>query len=294
MSDAARAWTVLDLLRWTADFFAKRGIDSARLDAELLLASALGSDRLRLYLDFEKPVHAEERARFRELVRRRAEERVPVAQLVGRKEFWSLPLRVTPDVLVPRPETETLVELALQRFPERDGELRVLDLGTGSGALALALASERPKARVLATDVSAAALAVAAGNARELGLDDRVRFAEGSWGEAAAGERFDLVVSNPPYLPASRPDAERPPELAHEPQGALLAGPDGLDAYRALAPALPDLLAAEGVVLLEIDPAGADAVPDLLRAAGLSALRVHPDLAGRARVVEARPAGGMG
>src|SRR5262245_36077826 len=167
---AARTWTVLELLRWTQGHFASRGIDSARLDAECLLAHALASDRLRLYLDFEKPVEAEERARFRELVRRRADERIPVAQLTGRKEFWSLSFEVTPDVLVPRPETETLVAWALDALRERGREWRVLDVGTGSGALAVALARELPKARIVASDVSEAALAVARRNAGTHGV----------------------------------------------------------------------------------------------------------------------------
>ena len=197
---ANKTWTILELLRWTTDHFAKQGIETARLDAECLLAFALGVDRLRLYVEFDKPLAAGERSGFRELVRRRADERVPVSQLVGRKEFWSLSLAVTKDVLTPRPETETLVEAALELAPERDAELQILDIGTGSGAVALALASERPKARVTATDVSAAALAVARANAERLELAGRVRFVAGSLFEPVAGERFDLVVSNPPYL----------------------------------------------------------------------------------------------
>jgi release factor glutamine methyltransferase len=175
-----RTWTVLDLLRWTTDYFAKREVETPRLDAECLLAFALGVDRMRLYLDFDKPASPGERDAFRELVRRRADERVPVAQLVGGKEFWSLPLLVTADVLSPRPETETLVAAALERLPERDTDARILEIGTGSGAVALAIAHERPRARITATDVSPAALKVAERNARELGLEDRIEFAEGS------------------------------------------------------------------------------------------------------------------
>jgi release factor glutamine methyltransferase len=195
-----KSWTVLELLRWTTAHFAAKGIESARLDAELLLASTLGCERLRLYLDFEKPVAAEERARFRALVRRRGEERVPVAYLTGVREFWSLPLSVTPDVLIPRPDTETLVAAVLARRPEREAPLAVLDIGTGSGAIALALAVERPRAMVTASDLSEAALAVARQNAEALGLSERVRLLTGDVFAPVEGERFDVIASNPPYV----------------------------------------------------------------------------------------------
>ena len=294
---ADRSWTVLDLLRWTTQYFAERGIETPRLDAECLLAFALDCDRLRLYVDYEKPVEETERARFRELVRGRAGDRVPVALLTGRREFWSLPLRVSRDVLVPRPETETLVATALEFVPDRDAEVAVLDVGTGSGAIALAIASERAKARITATDLSAAALAVARGNADALGLSDRVRFLEGSLfepflmtGGLRGGERFDLVVSNPPYV-AERDGAELPPELRHEPASALFAGPDGTDVLRAIAARVGDVLAPGGAVLVELDPRQAGAMRAWLGEAGLVAIEVHRDVAGRQRVVSARKDG---
>ena len=292
-----RSWTVLDLLRWTTQHFAERGIETPRLDAECLLAFALDCDRLRLYVDYEKPVDETERARFRELVRARGGDRVPVALLTGRREFWSLPLRVTRDVLVPRPETETLVATALEHVPDRDAEVAVLDVGTGSGAIALAIASERAKVRITATDLSAAALAVARGNAEALGLADRVRFLEGSLfepflmtGGLRAGERFDLVVSNPPYV-AERDAAGLPPELRHEPAAALFAGPDGTDVLRAIAARVGEVLAPGGAVLVELDPRQAGAMSAWLREAGLVAIDVHRDVAGRQRVVSARKDG---
>jgi release factor glutamine methyltransferase len=286
-----RVWTVLDLLRWTTDHFASRGIDTPRLDAEVLLAYALECDRLRLYLEYEKPVEEPERARFRELVQRRADERIPVALLTGTREFWSLSFEVTPDVLVPRPETETLVTAALERLPDAEAELRVLDVGTGSGAVALALASERPKARVVATDISAAALAVAGRNAERLGLADRVAFAEGDLFEPLAGERFDLVISNPPYI--GRGEAESlAPELRHEPESALYAGADGLEVLRRLVAEASDHLEAGGVLALEIDPRQAPALLQLCTDAGLRDVRVHRDLAGRERAVSALAGGG--
>ncbi len=289
MSSAAapRSWTVLELLRWTTQHFADRGIETPRLDAECLLAFALGCDRLRLYVDFEKPIDETERARFRELVRERGSERVPVALLTGRREFWSLPLRVTRDVLVPRPDTETLVAAALACIPDRDAEIAVLDVGTGSGAIALAIASERKKAHVTATDISAAALAVAAENAESFALADRVRFLEGSLFEPVADERFDVIVSNPPYV-AEGDRESLPPELRHEPASALFAGPDGTDVLRALAAQVADRLAPGGAVLVELDPRQVDAVRGWFASAGLVSIEVHRDAAGRQRVVSAR------
>ena len=285
-----RVWTVLDLLRWTTDHFASRGIDTPRLDAEVLLAYALECDRLRLYVEYEKPVEEPDRARFRALVQRRADERIPVALLTGTREFWSLSFEVTPDVLVPRPETETLVTAALERLPDAEAELRVLDVGTGSGAVALALATERPKARVVATDLSGAALAVAGRNAERLGLADRVAFAEGDLFEPLAGERFDLVISNPPYIGRGEADSLAP-ELRHEPESALYAGADGLEVLRRLVAETSDHLEAGGVLALEIDPRQAPALLQLCTDAGLRDVRVHRDLAGRERAVSALAGG---
>jgi len=288
------SWTVLDLLRWTTQHFSERGIETPRLDAECLLAFALDCDRLRLYVDYEKPVEENERARFRDLVRERGTLRVPVALLTGRREFWSLPLRVSRDVLVPRPDTETLVAAALDCIPDRDAEVAVLDVGTGSGAIALAIASERAKARVTATDISAAALAVARENAEALALADRVRFLEGSLfepfsitGGLRGGETFDLIVSNPPYV-AERDRATLPPELRHEPASALFAGPDGTDVLRAIAAQVGAVLAPGGSVLVELDPRQVDVICGWFREAGLARIEVHRDAAGRQRVVSAR------
>lgn len=279
-------WTVLDLLRWTTEHFAGKGIDTPRLDAECLLARALGTDRLRLYLDFEKPVLPAERDVFRELVRRRGGERVPVAQLLGEKEFWSLTLRVTPDVLVPRPDTETLVQAVLDALPA-DSSSRILDLGTGSGAVALALAHERPAAVITATDVSQEALKIAQENAEKLGVADRIRFLAGDGLDPVRGERFDWIVSNPPYVAETARDG-LPPELAHEPPGALFAGPDGMALLDRLIREAPDALAPGGGLALEHDPGQAEAVGSRCREAGLSRVVTHRDLGGRLRVTVAR------
>jgi len=285
-----RTWTVLDLLRWTTEHFQSRGIDGARLDAECLLAHALDTERLQLYLDFDKPVLPFVRARFRELVKRRANERVPVALLTGRREFWSLPLRVTPDVLVPRPETETLVEVALRLLPDRESTARILDVGTGCGAIALALAKERPKARITATDISAPALVVAGENAAELGFESRIRLLAGDGFEPVRGERFDLIASNPPYL-SRREEPALPPELAHEPREALFAGGEGTELLRRIASGARDLLDLGGALVVEVTPQQAPEMTEWLMSAGFTRPECHCDLAGRVRVVSAERGG---
>lgn len=285
-SGGGKSWTVLELLRWTTSHFASRGIETSRLDAEVLLAFALGVERIRLYVDFEKPVTTNDRAVFRELVKRRADAREPVSHLVGCREFWSLDITVTPDVLTPRSDTETLVTAALELLPDTATGCspRVLDVGTGSGAIALAIASERPDAHVVATDVSLAALEVARANASKLDLADRVDFREGSLFAPVAGERFDLIVSNPPYLAEVRRE-KLPPELAHEPELALFAGHDGLEVLRALVGGVSEVLAPKGAAAFELSSEQAPVVEDLLRAEGFTDVRCHRDLAQRKRVV---------
>jgi release factor glutamine methyltransferase len=286
-----RSWTELELLQWTTDHFSQRGIEGPRLDAEVLLAHALEVSRLDLYLNHEKPVLRDERARFRELVRRRAQERVPVSQLLGRREFWSLDLIVDKQVLTPRPETELLVSAALDRMPEADRDYRILDVGTGSGGIALALAHERPKARVTATDVSAPALKIARLNADKLHLIERVRFVEGNLLEAVPGEVFDLVISNPPYLARSERKT-LPPELNHEPDVALFGGEDGYAVLEPLVNGVRGGLTDGGFLLVEIDPRQADTVMNWCRAANFVDVAVLHDLAGHARVLTARRGSG--
>jgi release factor glutamine methyltransferase len=283
---AQQSWTVLQVLRWTSEHFAAKGIDTARLDAELLLAFVLGCDRLRLYLEFEKPVTAPERARFRTLVRRRGEERVPVAYLTGQREFWSLPLTVTPDVLIPRPDTEALVDAVLKRRPEREARLALLDLGTGSGAIALALASERSAAQLTASDVSQAALAVARKNAEALGLAERIRFVLGDGFAPVAGARFDVIVSNPPYV-AEADAASLAPELRHEPGLALFQPGDGTALLRRIVSEACQHLEPGGLLALELAPAQASNVTQCLVGAGFGEVAQHRDLTGRIRAVSA-------
>lgn len=256
--------------------------DTPRLDAELLLAHAMGMDRLSM-LAGSGPVPAEAVTRFEALLaRRRAHE--PVALIRGVREFWSLELAVTPDVLVPRPDSETLVEAAIEAFGAR-APATILDLGTGSGALLLAALSHWPGARGLGIDRSSAALAVALGNAGRLGLAHRAEFRCLDWTRAGWLEslgRFDLLLANPPYVPEC---AELAPEVAgHEPAGALFAGPDGLDDHRILLPAVPALLAPGGVAVFEFGAGQAEPLMALAAGLGLGA-RVRADLAGRLRAI---------
>ena len=253
-------------------------------DAELLLAHALGRPRGWLYAHADAAAAADDAARFEALLERRGHGE-PVAYLCGRRGFWTLDLMVTPDTLVPRPETELLVELALRRLPVR-GPVRIADLGTGSGAIALALAAERPDATVVATDASPAALAVAAANARAAGLG-RVGFHAGDWFAALPGQRFDLVASNPPYIADGDPHL-REGDLRFEPPAALSSGEDGLDAIRAIVAGAPAHLSPGGWLLLEHGWTQGAAVRALLQAAGLVEVSTHRDLEERDRVTLGR------
>ncbi|MFP6654253.1 MAG: peptide chain release factor N(5)-glutamine methyltransferase [Myxococcota bacterium] len=286
-----RVWTVLELLRWTTSYFQRAGIDSARLDAEVLLAFVLETERLRLYVDYEQPVLSEARERYRALVQRRAGERVPVSLLLGRREFWSLPFRVNADVLTPRPETETLVEAVLSKVSAKrsDSEeaIRILDLGTGSGAIALSLASELPAAEITATDLSEPALEMARQNAVQQQVEERIRFLAGDLFEPVVGERFDVVVSNPPYV-ARADAASLPPELSHEPEMALFAGADGMDVIRRLVAEATDHLVPGGWLLFELSPEQVKAAQQALLEAGFVELERHFDLAKKPRALGAR------
>ena len=261
---------------------ARRRIDPA--DADLLLAHALGRSRTWLLAHGDDGIAAAEAARFTALVERRAAGE-PVAYLTGSRGFWTLELAVTPATLVPRPETELLVELALERIPA-DAEARVADLGTGSGAIALAIAKERPRARVLATDAREAALEVARGNARRNRIGN-VEFRHGDWLAPLHGERFDLIASNPPYIALGDPHLDEG-DLRFEPPSALSSGSDGLDAIRAIARAAPAHLRAGGWLLLEHGWEQGGAVRALLHEAGFAEVATERDLEGRDRVTLGR------
>ena len=221
------------------------------------MAHALGIARLDVYLQFDRPLDDGELGAIRELLRRRGRGE-PVAHLTGRREFYGRSFRVSPDVLIPRPETESLVERALVAARERSGALRIADLGTGSGCVAISLACELPSATVIAVDLSAAALAVAAENAEALGVADRVLFVEGGWVDGLVAE-LDLVVSNPPYVTTAELD-ELPRDVGFEPRLALDGGPDGLEAYRLLLPAVAEFSRRVRWVGLEVDSRRAAAV----------------------------------
>lgn len=267
--------------------FRVAGIEEARIEARLLLGHVLGRKPLSLPLDAHRVVSGEDAVRFRALVARRAAHE-PSAHLTGTRGFWTLDLAVTADVLIPRPDTETIVACALHHAGERSAVRRVLDLGTGSGAILLALLSELPSAYGIGLDRSAAALAVARRNAETCGVGERAGFVRGDWA-AAIGARFDVVVSNPPYIDRATIATLAPEVALHEPRAALDGGEDGLDAYRALLPELPRLLAPGGIAVLEIGFGQAESVSALARAAGLAEVELRRDLGGVPRAFAVRP-----
>ena len=281
-----QTWTILEVLRWTIGRFERHGIASARLDAELLATKAFGRTRVELYTHFDQPLGDPELASYRGLVQRRIAGE-SVAYILGRKEFWSLDLQVDARVLVPRPDTETLVEQALEllkAMPAKGRPPRVADIGTGSGALALALKKERPGDEVFAVDVSPDALEVARGNATRLGLD--ITFLQGDLVSPLAGP-FDLIASNPPYIP-SQDIAGLSPEVRREPSLALDGGADGLLLVRRLASEARKILAPGGALAMEIGAGQAASVMEILRGEGYAGIGARRDLAGIERVVFGR------
>jgi release factor glutamine methyltransferase len=306
----------LELARLAAEHLAAKGVADARLDAELLLAHVLGLRRLDLYLQFERPVGADAVAAYREAVRRRAR-REPLQYITGEAAFREITVRVDPRVLIPRPETEVLVGEVLAAVGggtgaggggvtgrgtgtgrgaggATGGQITGVDIGTGSGAIALSLLEEGAFARVVATDVSPGALEVAASNAVLLGLEERLELRRGSvWEPIGEGERFHVIVANPPYVMESERAALMPEVRDHEPESALFGGEDGLAVIRELVSGAPSHLHAGGLLALEVGPTQARAVAKLMGGAGLVGARVVPDLTGRDRLVLARRNGAM-
>jgi len=285
MTAIPESWTVARLLEWTTGRFKERGIDSPRLEAEILLACALGIRRIDLYVRHDQIVDDAGRARFRDMVRRR-QEGCPTAHIVGKKEFYSLDFAVSPATLIPRPDTELLVDEAL-RLAKPLMEPLIADIGTGTGCVAVALAHRLPKARIVAVDISPEALETARGNATRLGVADRVDFRLGDLLAPLAGLRPDLIVSNPPYIPTNDIAGLDPGVRDHEPALALDGGPDGLRVIERLAEQALSLLAPGGRLLVEIGAGQEDGARGVLTRAGFTVESVRKDGGGHPRVVRA-------
>lgn len=279
----AETWTVLKVLQWTADYLTQKGVENGRRDAELLLGATLDLDRVGLYLNYDRPLNPAELGAFRERVGRRAR-REPLQHILGQTEFWSLPFAVSPAVLIPRADTEVLVEEALKRA---SGPCSILDVGTGSGAIAIALAHEMPAALVTAVDISADALALALKNACANGVEARVVFQQADLG-ALPGGPYDLIVANPPYIPAEEMAGLMPEVRDFEPHLALNGGGDGLDCYRRLVPASAACLKSGGWLLVEVGCGQAPQVLGLFQANSFAEIFSACDLAGIERVVGGR------
>ncbi len=282
--------TISELLKTSAAYLKEKGSATPRLDAELLLAEVLGASRIELYTNFDKPLNSGEIDHFRELVRRRAALE-PVAYILGRSYFRNLTLKVSRSVLVPRPETEIVVDAALRFLMERDWQRqpRVLDLGTGSGAIAISVLAGFPQAQVTAADLSAEALGIAKENARTAGFDGNIEFLLSDFFEMIDPmETFDLIVSNPPYI-SEEEWPQLPPDVRDfEPRQALYGGPDGLDSYRRLAAEAPQYLRPGGCLIIEIGYRQGDQVRELFAGAGMfGQFDIDQDYAGNDRVAVA-------
>ncbi len=282
--------TVLEVIKRSTEFLAGKGIEGARLNAEHLVGHALGLARMQLYLQFERPLTETELERIRPLVRRRSLHE-PLQYILGEVEFCGLKLKVDRRALIPRPETEHLVELVVEKRKSAPPQT-VLELGTGTGAIALALAARYPAAAVTAAEVDAGALALAAENAAANGLDGRVEWVASDWyGALAPGRRFDLIVSNPPYLTEAEVAETAPEVRSFEPVGALTPGGDGLAALGQIIAGAPARLVPGGLIALETGIAQHEALRGQVAAAGLQGFESVADLTGRPRYVFARAAG---
>ena len=289
--NSSETWTVGRLLTWTTDYLGKADSDTPRLDAELLLAEARGCPRIELYTRYEEPADEQTRTAFRELVRRRAEG-MPVAYLLGRKEFYSLDFRVTQDVLIPRPETEfvliTLFDLLKERG--READWKIADLGTGSGILAICAARELPNAEITAIDTSRAALDVASKNAADHGVANRITFLESDlFSILPESAQFDVIVSNPPYVSTTEYQSLPTSVRDFEPRVALEAGSEGTEIIERLVQASKNRLRPDGYLIVEISPMILDATRAIIESAGcFDQVTTVRDLSQHPRVVSAR------
>lgn len=291
-------WTILDVIRWADGRFRKEGIDTARLDAEVLLAATLGVDRVYLYTHFDQPLQPKELERLREAVKRRLR-REPVAYIVGYKEFWSLRFKVNANVLIPRPETELLIHESLKIWSAAEKvskPFKVLDIGTGSGAISVTLAKEITQAFITATDISETALAVARENAQGIGVGDRIQFLQGDlFTPIPNGTTFDLIVTNPPYIPCDQFPSLMPEVRDFEPRVALDGGEEGLNFYRRALPQIGRFLGPAGWFLGEIGPWQKEGLVGMVQEdSDLELIDFVKDYSGIDRVFKARKRCGLG
>jgi release factor glutamine methyltransferase len=280
----AAAWNVSRVLSWAAEDFRGRGLETPRLDAELLLSDVLGFNRVKLFLEAERPLSADELSRYRAFIQRRRRGE-PIAYILGTREFFGLPFLVDARVLVPRPDTEILVEAALRRTEAQDLHGIALDLCTGSGCVALAFASRRRTWQVYAVDVSSAALEVARSNVERLGLSHVVCLKSDLFAEIDSARRFDLITANPPYIPAGDIATLQIDVRDFEPHLALIGGSDGLDFVRRIIQEAKSRLTADGCLAMEVGHDQAPRTKALFEAAGYTAIEVNTDYGGHQRVV---------
>jgi len=286
-----RIWTIGRILKWTEGYFAEKGLESPRLDAEVLLSHVLKKQRIYLYVHFDEPLQPEELAAYREMVKKRVMH-VPVAYILGEREFMGLTFKVTPDTLIPRPDTEILVQAAIDRLKAMpasdDTALHIADIGTGTGAICLSVLHYLPQVTAETVDISPAARAVAEENAEQLGLADRITFHTGDLLAPLAGRTFAAILSNPPYIPEADIGTLAPEVRTKEPHTALSGGADGLDFYRRLAAEAPQMLAPNSFLAFEVGIHQAQDVAALAKANPLiGKIEILPDYAGIDRVVVA-------
>lgn len=279
-------WTIIKILDWTKQYFADRGVENPRLDAEVLLCAVLQCERIKLYMDFERPLTGAELSQYKNYVARRGQHE-PLAYILGEKEFMRNSFKVTPATLVPRPETELLVESLIKaaRGLKADGDVKILDIGTGSGAIIVSLLDYLPNAKGVGVDISVDALIVAEENSRRIGVRERAGFMQSDlFSRIPADKKFDIIVSNPPYIPAAD-IAGLAKDVQKEPRGALDGGADGLDFYRRIISEAMDHMTDEGILAFEVGINQAQVVAELCRKAGFKATAIRKDYADIERMV---------
>ncbi|WP_455577557.1 peptide chain release factor N(5)-glutamine methyltransferase [Anaerosinus sp.] len=265
MTKQSEIWTIGSILKWTEQYFNDKGVESSRLDAEVLLSRVLGKERIYLYVHFDQPLQQMELGRFREMIKQRVK-RIPVAYILGEKEFMGMDFSVSPAVLIPRPDTEILVENVIERL-KKLGNVHIADIGTGSGAIAVSILANCLNVSGVAVDISSEALAVAKSNAIRHGVDMRLEFVKSDVYDSLSAGQFDAIISNPPYIP-DKDIAGLEPEVKREPYGALAGGKDGLDFYRRLIQEGIKFLKPNGFMAFEVGIYQAEDVADIGRQTG--------------------------